>query len=283
MTDVQANARRPARPGGSALPSAWRVSLISASMELRAFFREREAVVFVFSMPAILLILLGSIFKNTVMPEHLKAGQLFAAGLIGGGIAATTFQNLGVSIAIERDHGTLRQLSGTPMPRVAYFLGKTGLVTVCVVAETVLMMIVAAIVDHLRLPWSAERWWTFVWVLVLGSVACSLLGIAISSLPHSARSASAVIAMPLVALQFISGVYLPFTFVPPWLADIASFFPLKWICQGLRSALLPSRAVLLEPGHNWEHGRTALILGLWAVAGLVLCLTTFRWRSRRDG
>ena len=94
-------------------------------------------------------------------------------------------------------------------------LGKTGLVTVCVLAETVLMMIVAALVDHLGVPWSAERWWTFIWVLVLGSVTCSLLGIAISSLPHSAKSASAVIAMPLVALQFISGVYLPFTFVPP--------------------------------------------------------------------
>ena len=30
----------------------------------------------------------------------------------------------------------------------------------------------------------------------------------------------------------------------------------------------------------WELGRTALVLGAWAVVGLVLCVRTFRWFKR---
>jgi ABC-2 type transport system permease protein len=89
--------------------------------------------------------------------------------------------------------------------------------------------------------------------------------------------------LPFTVLQFISGVYVPATLVPPWLREIASFFPLKWICQGLRSVFLPQQAVVLEPAGTWEHGRIALVLLAWIVAGLVLCLTTFRWRGSRDG
>jgi ABC-2 type transport system permease protein len=240
-------------------------------------------VAFVFAMPAIMLVLLGSIFRGDAAGHGVSVGELFAAGLIGGGVMATSYQNLGMAIAIERDRGLLKRLRGTPMPAGAYFIGKTGLVLVAAVAETVILIAVAMLVDHLRLPTSAGRWWTFTWVFLLGTVTCTLLGIAASSVPRSARSATAVITLPFVVLQFISGVYVPFTLVPPWLRDIAAVFPLKWICQGLRSVFLPAQAAALEPAGSWELGRAALVLGAWVAAGLVLCLTTFRWQRRRDG
>ncbi len=265
------------------LPSTLRVTISRTGIELKGFFREKQAVAFVFALPAIMLVLLGSIFRGSAVGHGVSVGELFAAGLIGGGIMSTSYQNLGMSIAIERDRGMLKRLRGTPMPGAAYFLGKTCLVLVSTVAETVILIVVGMLVDHLQLPDSAERWWTFIWVFILGTVTCTLLGIAASSVPRSARSATAVITLPFVVLQFMSGVYVPFTFVPPWLRDIAAIFPLKWICQGLRSVFLPANAAALEPAGSWEHGRTALVLAAWVVAGLVLCLTTFRWQSRRAG
>ncbi len=92
-----------------------------------------------------------------------------------------------------------------------------------------------------------------------------------------------MITLPFLVLQFISGVYVPFSSVPPWLQHIASVFPLKWMSQGLRSVFLPVQAASLEPAHAWQHGETALVLEAWIIGGLVLCLTTFRWRSSRDG
>jgi ABC-2 type transport system permease protein len=98
--------------------------------------------------------------------------------------------------------------------------------------------------------------------------------------PRSAASATPVITLPFTVLNFISGVYVPFTAVPEWMRVVASFFPLKWMAQGMRSVFLPEQAAALEPADSWEHGLTALVLLAWIAAGLVLCVKTFRWQSR---
>jgi ABC-2 type transport system permease protein len=266
-----------------ALPGAVRIGLARARLEVKAFFRERQTVAFVFALPAIMLVLLGAIFGHQAAGYGVSVGQLFAAGMIAGGIGATSFQNLGLSIAAERQRGTLKRLRGTPMPPAAYFIGKIILVFVCSAAELAALFAVGLAFYHLRLPASAGAWWTLAWVFILGTVACSLIGIALSSLSMSATNSFPVITLPFLVLQFISGVYVPFTDVPPWLQQIASVFPLKWMSQGLRSAFLPAGAANLEPSHSWQHGQTALVLGAWIAGGLVLCLTTFRWRTTRDG
>jgi ABC-2 type transport system permease protein len=65
--------------------------------------------------------------------------------------------------------------------------------------------------------------------------------------------------------------------------QVASFFPLKWMCQGMRSVFLPDGFAAQEPAGSYELGRVALVLIAWCVGGFVLCLTTFRWANRRDG
>jgi ABC-2 type transport system permease protein len=265
------------------LPGAWRTGLVRGRLEVRAFFRERQIVVFVFALPAILLVLLGSIYGHHLAVHGVTVGQLFTAGMIAGGVGATSFQNLGLTIAAERERGTLKRLRGTPLAPAAYFIGKVILVFVCTIAEVVVLIAVGMAFYHLHLPTSAAKWWTLAWVFVLGTVACSLIGIGISSLPSSATNSFPVITLPFLVLQFISGVYVPFNNVPPWLQHIAEVFPLKWMSQGLRSVFLPAQAVKLEPSGAWQHGQIALVLAAWIVAGLVLCLTTFRWRPRGDG
>jgi len=265
------------------LPGAWRTGLARGRLEVAAFFRERQTVVFVFALPAVLLVLLGSIFGHEKLSYGVSVGQLFTAGMIAGGIGSTSFQNLGLSIAAERERGALKRLRGTPMSPAAYFIGKIVLVFVCTVAEVLVLVAVGMAFYKLRLPDSAAQWWTLAWVFTLGTVACSLIGIAISSLSRSATNSFPVIGLPFIVLQFISGVYVPFTNVPRWLQQVASLFPLKWMSQGLRSAFLPARAAVLEPAHSWQHGETALVLLVWVAAGLVLCLRTFRWQKNQDG
>lgn len=71
----------------------------------------------------------------------------------------------------------------------------------------------------------------------------------------------------------------PITHLPKVMVDIASFFPVKWICQGFRSVFLPESAVINEMAGSWELPRIALVLGIWVVAGLLLAKLTFRWTS----
>jgi ABC-2 type transport system permease protein len=278
---------RPGTPPAAAiqprLPGAWRTGLVRGRLEVRAFFRERQTVVFVFALPAIMLVLLGSIFGHEAAAHGVTVGQLFTAGMIAGGIAATSFQNLGLAVAAERERGTLKRLRGTPLAPAAYFIGKVIQVFVCTIAEVAVLIAVGVAFYHLHLPTSAAKWWTLAWVFVLGTIACSLLGIGISSLARSATNSFPVITLPFLVLQFISGVYVPFNNVPPWLQHIAAIFPLKWMGQSLRSVFLPAQAAVLEPGHAWQHGQTALVLAAWIAGGLVLCLRTFRWRPTGDG
>jgi ABC-2 type transport system permease protein len=267
----------------AALPSPVRIGLSRGALELKAFFREREAVVFTAAMPVILLLIFGTIFRGDVGDTGVDFRQYFAAGIIASGIMSTTFVSLGVAIAQERDDGTLKRLYGTPMPKAAYFIGKTVLSLTLSVLETAVLFLLGSILFGLKPPSTPERWLTFAWVFVAGVTVCTLLGIAVSSVPRSGRGAAAVLNVPYVVLQFISGVYLPFNELPSGVRQAGALFPLKWMSQGLRSALLPDTLLPAEPAHSWEHGRIGLVLAAWGVAGLALCLTTFRWKRRRDG
>lgn len=264
------------------LPSTFRVGSSRGGIELKQFFRQKEQVIFTFSFPAFILILLGSIFDETY-PTGVSVGQVFAASMIGAGIVATSFLNLGIGVTLDREDGTLKRLHGTPMTAPAYFIGKIVLVVVASVAEVILLLAVGMIMFDLSLPTEAGRWFTFAWVFVLGIVSCSLLGIAISTIAKSAQSASATTNLPYIALLFMSGVYITIDTLPDWMLTVGSFFPIKWAAQGFRSVFLPDSMMTQEAAGSWEHGMTALMLGAWCVIGLVLCLLTFRWTNRRGG
>ena len=266
-----------------ALPSTLSVGMARGGIELRQFFRQRAAVVFVFALPAILLSLFSSILHSAHLPFGVSEGQLITGGMVAAGIASTSFLNMGIGIAQDRDDRTLKRLRGTPMSPAAYFIGKLVLVAVTSLAETALLLAVGMLFFHVTLPNGVGRWATFGWVFVLGVTSCSLLGVAASGLARSARSAPAVLNLMFLVLEFMSGVFIvPVNSLPSWMIDFASFFPLKWTAQGMRSVFLPDGMMSLEAAGTWEHLTTALVLAGWCVAGLVLCLATFRWTNRQD-
>ena len=275
------------RPGtknaSGRLPGAWGLGLRRGGLELRQFFRQRDQVVFTFAFPVVFLFLFASIFSDDVAGAGITASQLYVPAMMAAGIMSTSFQSLGISIAIERDEKVLRRLRGTPMPPAAYFLGKIWLVLVTGALETAILLLVGTTLYDVDLPSDPGRWADFAWIFVLGLTACALLGIAISTVPKSGRSATSVVVLPFLVLQFISGVYIAIDTIPDWMLNIGALFPLKWMCQGLRGVFLPESAQVLEQAGGWEFGRIALVLGAWCVGGLLLCLLTFRWKNRRDG
>ncbi|MFJ6938207.1 ABC transporter permease [Streptomyces sp. NPDC101132] len=283
MTTAAAPAATSPEATARALPGAWTLGLARGVLELRQFFRQRDQVIFTFAFPVVFLALFASIFRDQVEGTDITASQLYAAGMVAAGVMSVSFQSLGISIAIERDEKVLRRLRGTPMPPAAYFLGKVWLVLVTGLAETALLLGVGTALFGLDLPGTTAKWLTFGWVFALGLTGCALLGIAISSLPRSGKSATSVVVLPFLVLQFVSGVYIPVGSLPDWLLNIGALFPLKWMCQGFRGVFLPESAAVLEQAGSWEYGRIALVLGAWCVGGLVLCLLTFTWKNRRDG
>ncbi|MEU4777895.1 ABC transporter permease [Micromonospora sp. NPDC023633] len=276
---------RPAAPATTAparRPGPVALGLRQSRLEITQFLRSRESVVFTMGFPVIMILIFAAIFSDEIAPG-VKYTQYFITGMIATGLMTVSFQNLGIWIPIERDRGVLKRYRGTPMPKWVWFAGKVIMVVVIGIAETALLLAVSVALFDLELPGTAARWLTFGWVSVLGVTACTLCGIAISSLARTARSGSAVVTPVALVLQFISGVFFVFTELPAWMQQVAALFPLKWMCQGLRSVFLPESFGAREPGGSFELDRVALVLLAWCVIGLVLCLTTFRWTTKRDG
>lgn len=277
------------RPAVGGVGRTLRLGVLRVGYEVRSYFRQSDALFFTFLFPSVIFVIFAAAFSasgDVGAGPGGKGGITVAAyylpGLVASGIVLSGIQNLGIDIAVERGDGTLKRLGGSPLPVASYFLGKVGMVLVTALAQLVLLLLVARFAFGVTLPDDGAAWGRFAWLFLLSILMSVMLGIGISGLPRSGRTASAVIVPILLILQFISGVYFNFSALPGWLKTFAGIFPLKWIAQGMRSVFLPERFAQLEQTKSWDLGTVALMIAAWAVVGLVVALLTFRW-VRKDG
>jgi ABC-2 type transport system permease protein len=266
-----------------------RLGGIRVRWEVRQYFRERDTVFFTFLFPTVIFLVFAAAFSTAdpvgARPDGtggITVPAYYLPGLVAAGVVLSGIQNLGIAIAQERSDGTLKRLGGSPLPVVSYFIGKAGSVLVTALIQLILLFAVARLVFGVALPDDATHWIRFVWVFLLSILMATVVGIGISGIPRTGRSASAVIVPILLVLQFVSGIYFTFTDLPAWLQTVAGFFPVKWVAQGMRSVFLPERFASAEQTGGWDLGTTAIVLVAWTVVGLVAARLTFRW-VRRDG
>lgn len=281
-------ATRVQQPASAPLSHTLRLGLSRALFETRIYFRQSDSVFFTFLFPVLMLSIFsiafsagGNVGTNPDGSGGISQAAYYLPGMIAAGILLSGVQNLAVDIAMERGDGTLKRLAGSPLPVASYFLGKFGQVLITSALQVMLLLLVALVAFGVELPTDAAAWATFAWVYLLGIATSAVLGIALSAVPRSGKSATAVIIPLVLVLQFISGVYLQFTMLPEWLQNVASAFPLKWMAQGMRSVFLPESFALAEQTGGWELGAVAIALVAWLVVGTVLCRVTFRW-IRKD-
>lgn len=264
-------------------PSWASVARARLNVEIKEFVRSREQMIFIFAFPIIFLLLFGTIFSGQTLGEtRVTFSQYFLAGMIATGIINTGFQSLGISLAIDRDEDVLKRIHGTPLPKSAFFAAKIAQVLIVSIIQIALLIVLGVAIYDVQVPDSAERWWTFTWVFLLGTAASTALGIATSSILRNGKAASAILTPVVLVLQFTSGVFVVFTQLPEWLQAFGSVFPLRWLAQGMRSVFLPEQFALAEAQGEWQHGITAIMLVVWLVIGLAVAMKTFRWQRRED-
>ncbi len=285
MSAVPASAS-PTTPGFGPVRTV-RLGLARVGYEVRSYFRQGDTVFFTFLFPLVMLTIFSIAFSDaefgaTPDEDPVTAAQEYLPAMLAAGVLLSGLQNMATDIAMEKSDGTLKRLAGAPLSPVSYFIGKIGQVLVTAVLQAAVLIAAAAVAFGVPLPTDAEAWATFAWVLVLGVATCAILGIGLSALPRSGKSATAVIIPIVLILQFISGVYIQFSLLPEWLQQIANVFPLAWLAHGMRAVFLPDAYAALEAGGEWNLPGVAIVCGIWLVAGLVLTRVTFRW-IRKDG
>jgi ABC-2 type transport system permease protein len=274
---------------GFGLGRTFRLGLGRVRWEVRQYFRERDTVFFTFLFPTVIFLVFAAAFSSSGLvgaradgTGGITTAAYYLPGLVAAGVVLSGIQNLGIAVAQERGDGTLKRLGGSPLPVVSYFIGKAGSVLVTALIQLLLLLAVARLLFGVELPGDLTHWLRFVWVFLLSILMATVLGIGVSGIPRTGRSASAVIVPILLVLQFVSGVYFTFTDLPVWLQNVASVFPVKWVAQGMRSVFLPEHFAAAEQQGTWDLGTTALVLAAWTVVGLVAARISFRW-VRKDG
>jgi ABC-2 type transport system permease protein len=269
--------------------------LSQVRLEQKSFWRNRQAAVFAFALPLLMLVLFGSLFDSDLAPGT-PFREYFVAGMLGVALMSATFTTLAMNLTFHRDLLVLKRFRGTPVTSGVLFAGKVASCVLVVVLQTVFVLLVGRLFYDVAFP---RNWLTFVVFAVLGIVVFSVLGIAYTVAIPNADSAPAVVQLPFLVLQFSSGIYFNLQASPELLQWAASAFPLRWLVEGIRAGYLgldfihvdelpdpdgsgsvyvPERVRGLEAlGSQWIG---LLVMGIWLAIGLWVAFKRFRWEKR---
>ena len=185
------------------------------------------------------------------------------------------------SLTADREDGTLLRAKATPGGVPSYLVSK--LVTTSLTVGVYLLLVAVPgsfLVDGLDVGRPAA-WLTILWVVGLGMIAVQVLGAVLGSLVASPRAAS-YIALAVMALVAVSGIFYPLAALPGWVQWVGQATPIYWLGLGMRSALLPDAAAVVEITGSWRPWETAGVLAGWAILGLLVAPILLRRMARRE-
>lgn len=259
----------------ASLKTGWRRGVI----ELRQSFTNGPELFSHFLWPVLMLAALFFLRHRDFGSTGFLLGALALPSILGMN-AAMGMVSMSQQLTADREDGTLLRAKAIPNGMVSYLIGKVVSVAGGLLVDLAILLIPGLLlVDGLAL--GSASWFTLVWVLLLGLVATLPIGAVLGSVFTSARS-QGLIQLPMLALIAVSGIFYPITALPGWLEWIGQLTPVYWMGLGMRSALLPGEAVVVEVGASWRHVETAAVLGIWAVAGLLLAPVVLRRMARRE-
>lgn len=228
--------------------------------------------------PTLIFLVVMFFMRDAAVPgTNFSLGSRTLPSIIGMGIAFGGLVTLMMSLAVEREDGTLLRAKAIPNGMLGYLVGKIVTVSgMTVVSQTFVLIPSLFMLDGISI-----NWFTLVWVIALGLIATLPLGAVAGSLFSNPRN-SGLIMLPVMGLVAVSGIFYPISAMPDWVQGVAQVFPIYWLGLGMRSAMLPDGLSAVEIGESWRHLETLGVLGAWAVAGLLVAPMVLRRMARRE-
>lgn len=244
---------------------------------LRAYLRNRRARMLTIVVPLILLGLLAGVFhggETTVSGVTIDYRQFFVPSVMVFSLTLTTLAMLVSTVVQQRELGITKRRRATPLPAWALILSQSLTVVLMAIGTVALLLIVGAIAFGVHIPSNGII--ALILGVVGGAAAFCGLGYAVSTFAESADSAQPMIQLITFPLFFISGIWIPTSELPSWLATIGKIFPVEHVADLIHRAYVgavPTGPVLLD---------FAVLLG-WAVLGAVVAAKRFVWLPPRRG
>ena len=234
--------------------------------EQRLYWRSRELAFFTFLLPAIFLVLLGSVYGDDEI-EGVRGSSYLLAGMIGYGAAATAFAGLAIFVVIRRETGLLKRVRATPLPPWTYVAALLCSTLVAFLIESVVLIALGRLLFDVDLP---SRVPSLALTLLLGAAAFAALGLGLTALIRSAEGSSATVNAIYLPTTFISGSFFSPHSFPTVLEVIGEVLPLTHFIRLVRDVMLHDQELWSRPG-------SVAVLAAWGLAGAVVAVRAFRW------
>lgn len=197
-------------------------------------------------------------------------------------LAFVSAYGVAVLLPTEREDGTLLRMKSLPAGIRAYSTGVTTRIVLEFATTAVVTFVAVVIILWPRLTMSLLDVLVLAGVLVLGIVSLTSFGFVIGSIFRSPRAVGGWGFLVIGGLAWVSGLIQPLVSVPGWAQIIGHGSPLYWLGLGIRSSLLPDEFTVIEVGGEWRLWLVFLVLGAWAVAGLLLAPLLLSRMARRE-
>ncbi len=151
---------------------------------------------------------------------HASVHLLATCGVFG--VMSPGLFGFGVTVAMDRERGLLTFKRALPTPSGAYLVAKLAMAMLFAAMIFVILAALATTVGGVRLPLSS--WLLLLVVDVFGVLPFCAIGMAIGCIvPGSA--APAIGNLIYLPMSFLSGLWMPLTVLPPFIATIAPLWP----------------------------------------------------------
>ena len=233
-----------------------------------AFWRSREAAVFVFLFPLLLFTLLTAVYNGHIYGR--PASWALLAGMLGYGIANTAFAGLALILVARRETGILKRIRATPLPAATYLTAVLTSILIVFALQTVALFVLGRVLKST--PWP-HHLPSLVLTLALGVFAFASLGVAITGVIRSLEGSSAVVNIIVLPMAFLSGSFGARRNYPDVLQALGDVLPLKYFLDAVN-------AIYLHGQELWDKPTAVAVLAAWGVFGMAVALRTFRWQPR---
>ena len=237
-------------------------------VEQMLFWRSRELAFFTFLLPIVLLVLLASAYGDEEV-DGVRGYDYLLAGMLGYGVASTTFAGLAILLVVRRESGTLKRLRATPLPARTYLAAQLASIILVYLVEAIILVALARTLYDVKIP---DRLESLALAVVLGAFAFTALGVGASALVRTAEGASATINAVYLPATFVSGAFFSADSFPGPLRAIAEVLPLAHLIELVRDVMVADVAI-------WERPVAVGVVAAWGVAG-VAAARGFRWEPR---
>ncbi len=271
-------AERASQPGKGAVITrgapGW-VALLRQQTRYAAtqMLRDPMSLFFAIVFPIVLMVFFSVVYGHDAKWGGLPLPQYLAAALAMYGVATTAFVNLPGTIADQRAHGVLKRMRGTPMPPLAYLVGR---VLAALVLGTLTVLLVFGVgVAFLSISLLPSAWAATLLTFVLSICCFAACGLAVVALVDGPQAVIAVTLSLLLPLSFVSDIFISVEKLPTLLNVISWASPLR---HAVAAAVAASSGAALD-GTFWGH---LGFVTLWMVGTVLVALRFFHWEPRRS-